>query len=70
MKTPQEVTQEWINKNKEGEIKQAKVRALKRLKVLSPEEQKVLALIKQTADRVTMKTVKEMIVLLEVSDAE
>ena len=70
MQTREEIHQEWINKNKESEVRQAKFRAKQRLEGLSDEEKTVLASLKQMADKVSVKTVGEMYSLLQTIEAD
>ena len=70
MKTREEVHQDWINKNKIEEVKQAKLRAKDKLEKLDDKEKEVLTTLKNLGDKYSLQVVGQMLTLLNTIEAK
>ena len=64
MKTREEITAEFINKNKQAEVRQAKLRAKDKLEGLEDSEKEVLTTLKKLGDKYSLQVVGQMLTLL------
>lgn len=68
--TREQITQDWVNRNKEAEVKQARLRAKEKLEGLSDEEKSVIASLKGLADKTSITVVGQMFNLLQTIEAD